>query len=53
MRLTIIEDSGFLRTGLRVALEAGGEMDVVGEFTLGEEWAPVWNNSASRSRCWA
>ena len=37
----IIEDSGFLRTGLRIALEAGGDMDVVGEFPLGEECAPL------------
>ena len=40
VRLAIIEDSGFLRTGLRVALEDRGDMDVVGEFPLGEEWAP-------------
>ena len=40
MRLAIIDDSEFLRTGLRVALEAGGDMDVVGEFSLGEEWEP-------------
>ena len=39
VRLAIIEDSGFLRAGLRVALEAGGDMDVVGEFSLGEKWA--------------
>ena len=39
MRLAIIEDSEILRTGLRVALEDGGEMVVVGEFPLGEEWA--------------
>ena len=36
VRLAVIEDSEFLRTGLRVALEAGGHMDVVGEFGMSE-----------------
>ena len=36
MRLAVIEDSEFLRTGLRDALEAGGHMDVVGEFGMSE-----------------
>ena len=36
MRLAVIEDSEFLRTGLRVALEADGRMEVVGEFGLSE-----------------
>ena len=40
MRLAIIEGSEFLRTGLRAALAAGGDMDVVGEFSIGKEWAP-------------
>ena len=37
VRIAIIEDSEFLRTGLRVALEADGCMEVVGEFGLNEE----------------
>ena len=32
IRLAIIADSEFLRTGVRIALEAGGDMAVVGEF---------------------
>ena len=36
VRLAVIEDSELLRTGLRVALEAGGHMEVVGEFSLSE-----------------
>lgn len=40
MRLAIIEDSEFLRTGLQVALQTDGDFDVVGEFPIGEEWAP-------------
>ena len=37
VRLAVIEDSEFLRTRLRVALEASGHMEVVGEFALSEE----------------
>ena len=39
MRLALIEDSELLRTGLRIALGAGGptDMKVVGEFPLGDD----------------
>ena len=36
MRMAVIEDSELLRTGLRVALEADGSIQVVGEFGLSE-----------------
>ena len=37
VRLAVIEDSELLRSGLRVALEAGGHVELVGEFGLNEE----------------
>ena len=37
VRVAVVEDSEFLRTGLRLALEAGGHMEVAGEFALSEE----------------
>ena len=40
MRLAVIEDSELLRAGLRVALEVGGHIEVVGEFCLSEEAVP-------------
>ena len=36
VRLAVIEDSEFLRTGLRIALEAEEDMEVVGEFGLSD-----------------